>query len=193
MKFPTFFSISYGMAVIYLGLGDLAGGGMGWDLDVNWNHNFGGTFSFTQLINRDWSWDISVYHVYDYLGIPWSDSTGGNYWLDNSSPYKPGSIIDTTAFRNNRTSTTMAFGDAPSLTDNFYSFADLNDSFTTYLQFQPTGGIPVTIGSVTWGWVGQTAVSGGIWSLAKGTVSGPTQNLTDDSPAEWINVYINHN
>ncbi len=173
---------------IYLGLGDAGGGGggMGWSLDVHWKTNCNGTFFFTQLIDREWSWDIATFH------LPRSRSTGG-FWLDNGNPYTAASIFDTSVLRNPKYVATLSFGDGPSLTDSFYSFADLNDSFNTYLEFQPPGGIPVTIGRITWGWHGQTAVSGGIWSLARGDVTGPSLNSADDTFPEWTTVYYNSN
>jgi hypothetical protein len=176
---------------IYLGIGDPSSSGqgaMGWDLSVHWKPNFKGTFFYTQLIDREWSWDITTFH------LPRSHSTGNTYWLDNESPYTAASVIDTTGSGYGAyTQATMIYGDGPSLSDSFYSFADLADSFNTYLEFQPVGGIPVTIGRVTWGWHGQTAASGGVWSLAIGDVTGPSLNDSDDTFPVWTTVYYNSN
>jgi hypothetical protein len=172
---------------IYLGVGDSSGGGqggMGWRVDIHWKTNYSGTFFFTQLVNRDWSWNITTFH------LPRSDSTGG-FWLDNENPYGGATELDTSVFAVPRTQGTLIFGDGPSLTDKFYSFADLSDSFNTYLEFQPIDGIPITIGRITWGWHGQTALSGGVWSLATGDISGPTLDSTDDTFPVWTSTFYN--
>ena len=179
---------------IYLGMGDASGGGggMGWDLNVHWNTNFNGTFFYTQLMDRRFSWDI--HWPLDFLTqIPRSDYTSG-FLLDNGNPYTAASILETSVFKTTHTQAPMNFGDAPKLTDDFYSFADLSDSFNTYLEFQPLGGIPITIGRVNWGWHGQTFISGGVWSLATDSVTGPNLNSSDDLFPEWTEIYYNsHN
>jgi hypothetical protein len=180
------------MPSIYLGIGDSSagGGGMGWDLNVHWKTNFNGTFFYTQLINRNHSWDI--HWALDYLTrIPLTDTTGGTNCLDNENPYTAATIFNTSVLNNPSYVAPLHFGDVPSLIDSFYSFADLNDSFIAYLEFQPPCGIPVTIGSVRWGWHGQIVISNGNWSLVTDNVIGPTLDSYDDAFPVWTTVYHN--
>jgi hypothetical protein len=175
------------MPDIYLGLGDNAGGGMGWTLKVDLNTNFPGSLFFDQLIDREWSWDREVWYGY----IPKSDHTGG-YKLDNGSPYKAASIIQNTG---SHTNMTMVFGDGPDLEDTLHSFADTPDSFQTYLLFQPSGGIAVTIGLISWGWHGRTdgSYSTSTWTLTPtaNPITGPTVDYNNDSFPVWTDVYHN--
>jgi hypothetical protein len=174
---------------IYLGLGDSSGGGMGWTLMVNLNTNFSASIFYDQLIDREWSWDRSVW----YGHVPKSNSTGESFWLDNGSPYGAATVIQNSNSPKPHSQLTLVFGDGPSLEDTLYSFADLPDTFKTYLRFQPIGGIPITIGRVDWGWHGRTdgSYSTSIWTLTTHSVTGPTLYAGDDSFPVWPETYHN--
>jgi len=176
---------------IYLGMGDNGGGSgaMGWSLNVNLKTIYPGSLYFEQLINRNFSWDIRPHGIH----LPRSDSTDGEFWLDNESPYSAATIWPNTSEHPLWTKWPMIYGDAPHLEDAFYSFADLTDIFKTYVKFQPEGGIPVTLGRVDWNWHGSTAVSDGVWRLADDTVGGPVLQVEDDSFPFWTSVYHNSN
>jgi hypothetical protein len=190
---PTVFNLNPGNAYVvidtnyapevYLGVGDSDSSGLGsmtWDLTFGVKPIYRGTVSYLQLINRSWSWDIETFN------LPRSRSTGGEFWLDNIDPY--------TAFttgNNPPAEFILPFGDGPSLQDELHSFADLSDSFQTYARFQPIGGIPITLGRISWSWHGQTARSGEDWVLGAEEVVGPTLDASVDSFPEWTKTYYN--
>jgi hypothetical protein len=88
-----------------------------------------------------------------------------------------------------------SFGDGPELTDRLYSIADLQDQFETYIEFQPIGGIPVTIGVVNWGWHGRAegSYTTSIWLLTAQSITGPSLDADDDSFPEFPHTYHNSN
>jgi hypothetical protein len=78
--------------------------------------------------------------------------------------------------------------DSPIFGPSLCEFITLTDTFETYLQFQPDGGIPVTIGRIDWGWSCWAIENNGIWTWATPT-SGPTPDWNDDSFPVWTQVY----
>jgi hypothetical protein len=88
----------------------------------------------------------------------------------------------------------MQFADGPSIADSFLFFVEKNDSFKTYVCFQPDddGSIPVTIGRVDWGWYGEAYNTNGLWQLDRASaITGPALDSSDDSFPQWPNVFNN--
>jgi hypothetical protein len=164
---------------IYLGVGQNNTSGindMEWHLYVNISTNFHGHGTYVQLINRNFSWN-------QLLGLPYSDSTSGAYWLDTQYPYGASGPFDT---GHTLTNEDWNFSDGPNIIGPLHSYANCTDSFKTYVCFQPTGSgsIPVTIGRVDWGWQGNAVLSGGVWSLTTNNIVTPTLH-TDNSFPQW--------
>jgi hypothetical protein len=172
---------------IFLGLGDPSGAGqMQWDMTVNWKTNYPGTFSYVQLINRAISYDLNLW----WGGwVTKSDGTQGDLWLDNTCPYEVSGPYHTP--RTTRVLHTP-FADAPEIEGDLHSFAEMNDTFNTYLRFQPdsAGSIPATICRVDWAWNGRTDKTNAVWSLTKTNVTVPTLH-DDNSFPSWLHTYHN--
>ena len=150
--------------------------------------HFSGSAFITQLIKRQLNWNIPP------LGIPWSDSTSGNFWLDTEEQYS----LSLTSFpltENGHPANPLRpvnLYDSPGLGEpalGFYSYAEAQDDFHDYVRFQPDGGIPITIGRVDWGWHGKATKSGGMWSLVTATYYGPTLDSSDDAFPVWPYIY----
>jgi len=150
--------------------------------------HFSGSAFITQLIKRQLNWNIPP------LGISWSDSTSGNFWLDTEEQYS----LSLTSFpltENGHAANPVrpvTLYDSPGLgkpTLGFYSYAEAQDDFHDYVRFQPDGGIPITIGCVDWGWHGKATKSSGVWSLVTATDYGPTLDSSDDSFPTWPYTY----
>jgi hypothetical protein len=168
---------------IYLGVGQNNASGikdMEWDVHVNISTNFHGYGTYVQLINRNFSWN-------QLLGIPYSDSTSGAYWLDTQYPYGASGPFYTGLTLTNGI---WHFSDGPDISGSLHSYANCTDSFKTYVCFQPngSGSIPVTIGRVDWGWQGDAALSSGVWSLTTNSIPTPTLH-PDDSFPQWQYVH----
>jgi hypothetical protein len=177
---------------IFIGVSDGYGSTrheMAWDLYVDVDLiDHPGTLSYLQLIQESSGYDY--WHLPMPFPVPVWSSTSGEYWLDNSTEYRDSHVIKA----NDLMSAELLYGDAPGIKVDANSYVQQTDNFLTYVRFQPDGGIPVTIGIVDWGWVGDAEKSGGVWSLVTGTLSGPRHN-SDDSFPLWEHILdtgINH-
>jgi len=149
---------------------------MDWDLYVDVDLiDYPGTLSYLQLINDNES--------YNYNYLPIHHSTSGEYWLDNSTTFGDSHQIN----YSDMMGADLTYGDAPGIQVSANSYVQKTDNFLTYIQFQPSEGISVTIGIIDWGWVGDAEKSGGFWSLATGFVSGPRRN-NDDTFPQWEKI-----
>jgi hypothetical protein len=163
---------------IYLGLGQRGGSGssqMSWTMIVNVNPAYPGTLSYIQLTNPTNNLDNVITYP-----------TGGAYWLDKSDPY-PGEVTQVLSYSS--TNAVIEHFDTPSITRTCVSVIEKQDGFTTYTQFQPAGGIPITIGSVNWFWHGKaTPDANGVWNL---DITNYTvlPDFDDDSFPKWPNTY----
>lgn len=150
--------------------------------------HFSGSAFITQLIKRQLNWNIPP-------GIPWSDSTSGNFWLDTEERYSLSSMGFPLTENGHPANPVrpVTLLDAPGLGKpplGFYNYAEAQDDFHDYVRFQPDGGgIPVTIGRVDWGWHGKATKSGGVWSLVAATYYGPNLDSSDDSFPQWPYIY----
>jgi hypothetical protein len=70
------------------------------------------------------------------------------------------------------------------------SFLKKNDQFQTYVQFQPNGGIPVTIGLINWSWNGDVEQAGGVWGLSSSNIGMPQLSPSDAFPV-WTQIFGN--
>jgi hypothetical protein len=151
--------------------------------------HFSGHASMAQLIKRQFNWNTPP------LGIPWSDTTSGNFWLDTIDPYKPAKYLPLTENGHPTNPVRSVYlPDAPLLgepTLGFYSSAEAQDDFHDYVQFQPDGGgsIAITIGRVDWGWHGKATTSSGVWSLVTSTNYCNSPDSSDDSFPVWPYTY----
>jgi hypothetical protein len=151
-------------------------------------YNFSGTATYAQLVLSSDSYYTSVYGLPVHNG----ESTGGNYWLDNNYPY----AADTPQYVSwdDDPVKYVAHGDTPGLEQGnfpFVNYLSITNLFRTYLQFQPTGGIPVTIGRIDWGWSCIATESNGIWSWTL-TTNQPVPNWNDSTFPLWTNVFHNN-
>ena len=173
-----------GLPSIYLGVGDNSVGAMGWKNTINLNPNYPAAIYYTQLIYRDWDWNrqggLGAY-------LPKSIHTD-NYLLDTEIKYSAATIINNSG---SNSQLELHFGDGPDLEDNLHSFADCHDKFETYLEFQPLGGIPITLGVIKWEWQGRVdgSYSSSTWSLTTNSITGPSFYDYYDNFPEWPYVY----
>ena len=178
-----------GMPNIYLGIGVKGNnsnkGEMGWKNTVNLNPKYPASIYYTQLIYRDWTWDRKVWWGH----VPKSDWPG-DYLLDTEVKFAGATIIGNS---HHQTQLGLDYGDGPSLVDPLYSFADCQDTFETYLEFQPIGGIPITLGIIDWSWHGRVdgSYSTSSWSLTTNSITGPSFDKYSDNFQEWPDVYHN--
>jgi hypothetical protein len=174
-------------SLIYLGVGGKEvweSGAMRWELyfKVPQAEVFLGNVAYTQLVQGDFDYNVS------YLGVTiWlSESTDGEYWLDNREEYLTKPVINS--------STTMQwfhFMDGPSLSAPFLSFADEMDLFKTYVRYKPgtAGSIYITLGRIDWGWHGQA--EGTPWSLTISNIFSPVLDTSDQAFPCYATTYYN--
>jgi hypothetical protein len=167
-----------------LALGNAAGSGaMTWNLMLAHPQRarFGQEAYYTQLIKRHSTWNA-------YLA-PWltlTDSTSGDFWLDNYYIYGGAGTYG---------SDPVPFSDQPSRV-GIETFVEINDSMKAYLRFKPSGStsIPVTLGLVTWGWHARAELIGGAWGLAASPAPSVSPLVSDWSIMafpKWQRVYTN--
>jgi len=92
--------------------------------------------------------------------IPWRMTSNGNWELDTVDPALEKSIYP-------GATKLLDFDDAPGgapLLSNYF-WASANEQFETYVMFQPTGGIYVPVGLLTWGWTAVADKQGDYWDL----------------------------
>ncbi len=157
--------------------------------DLNWATkvrppaHFSGQAQYVQLVKREAAWDQIN------LGICWptpGSSTGGEFWLDKSYPYPdPGTP---TPLSWDNYSTRVNHQDVPGFGPGLCHLITVNDAFKTYLQFQPDGGISVTIGRIDWGWTCSAWQDNGAWTWLI-FVSDPSPDWSDDSFPLWTQIY----
>ena len=83
----------------------------------------------------------------------------------------------------------IGFNDNPGIQSRLL-YADITDSFQTYLVFNPGGGgIWVTLGIVDWGWSGYALYSTSGWELTDSSVTSPTYTDSDVFPI-WPEIYM---
>jgi hypothetical protein len=151
-------------------------------------YDFSGTGTYAQLVQSSDSYYTSVYGLAVHNG----ESTGGGYWLDNTYPYAADPPV--TLSWDDDPVKYVAHNDNPGLEPGSFPFVNsitITNLFKTYLQFQPTGGIPVTIGRIDWGWSCIAIQSNGIWSWTL-TTNQPATNWNDNSFPQWTNTFHNN-
>ncbi len=171
-----------------LSLGD-AGGHGSMNYEVGVSSTYSGKTDFTQLINRS------------AANGDTSDSTSGQYWMDNTRFYLSQSSVDAafTVFTNQVR--TLSFNDEPSfaLAHSLIggNTTSVVDYFKDYIMFRPKNGIEnkniyVPLGKITWAWSASTTYSGGAWST-------PTYSITRPSSPDggyefplWPQTYHNN-
>jgi hypothetical protein len=148
-------------------------------------YNFSGIGTYAQLVQSSNSYYVNI------MGHEGS-STSGGYWLDNNYPY----ALDTPqlfSWSDNPTKF-VAHNDNPGLDPGTFAFRTsifITNQFKTYVQFQPGGGIPVTIGRVDWGWSCNATQSNGIWSWTCFT-NQPMLDRNDSTLPTWTNIFHNN-
>jgi hypothetical protein len=153
-----------------------------WTTDVEMKEIYPATLSCQQLVDWEASYDIGLYCVSK------GDTTGGQYWLDNTATAASIHDPNGTIFS---ASQGITFNDGPEMHDSFCTLAQLTPSFKTYLRFQPDGGIPITLERAEWTEYGRADSNGGTWSLTTHYVDGP-HFYDDDSFPVWLQVFINN-
>jgi len=149
-----------------------------------------GTATYTQLINRDENnnWDSLNLFCLLFTG----DNTHG-WVLDQDSPYgKDDPAIFTSG---GNPTQRLKHSDSPDIEDlagcgHFNDYVYCKDQFKVYLQFQPPGGIAVTLATIGWGWEARETKDGaGVWHAGIRNPDGPHVNLNDDAFPEWKNAH----
>jgi hypothetical protein len=156
-----------------LQLGDNSGAGqMQYGLHVNSIAPFGGDANIVQLVNASRSVADTTH------GGGQQQTTGGEFWLDNSDPYfSSGIAIFPPSYSNY-----VLFMDQPGYGLNYIfgaypvNLCAINDSFKDYIIFKPSGNnsIYITLGRVVWSWSANTSKSTSGWSIPTYQVNGPT-------------------
>jgi hypothetical protein len=152
-------------------------------------YNFSGIGTYAQLVQSSASYFVYI----PILGsTPEGSSTQGGYWLDNNYPY--GSDTPQLFSWSDNPTKYVGHADNPGLDPGMFAFCtsiSITNQFKTYLQFQPAGGIPVTIGRVDWGWGCNATHSNGIWSWNCFS-NQPTANWNDSTFPTWTNIFHNN-
>jgi hypothetical protein len=151
---------------------------MEWDLYVDVDLiDYPGKLSYLQLIDTSSEWTFG------------SDGTDGYFYLDNSTSFGGEDEMD--AYDD--MSSDLKYWDCPGIevSSTLNSSLQRNDGFWTYVQFQPSGGIPVTIGRVWWSWYGTTEKTSGVWSLTSSFLENPPTYDTSDGFPTWEQIYHN--
>jgi hypothetical protein len=148
------------------------------DAPVNYNTNTYGDYFITQAL-ESWQQQYNVYSGTNCTGF----STNGGGGLDKDSPYGP---IKNTP--------NGEWTDSPGGPLSIAHWLKEEDSFSTYLMFQPSSvseGIAVPMYKGTWGWFG-SAVNTPPWSKASGSPNVSQPIVTEQFPI-WTNIiaYIN--
>jgi len=169
---------------LYPAFGSSAPGGVYWhDVIVTVPAPFsGGTCCFTQLVQPN--------HQYNGTGIGTNNNVNG---LDNSFKYFNYTWVAGSTGTENDSPAILA---GPGKTIGDVDTA--NDSFQTWIMYQPTGGvwIPLQTYSYSWG-LTLTWVTPGTWSMSGQSPPppnpGPTYTGTaTDTPPQWSAVQINN-
>ena len=147
-----------------LGKNDESGDGeMQFTVDIN--SKYGGTIGLTQLITANYSNPLYVFST---------ERCDGSEFYDG-----PWTVTGTTDF--SAPSGLTSLDDGPSeywVDPNIVSL-----SARDFARFQPSGGIPVTLGIVTWETVGVANDLFGVWSITTDATTGPTgPNNSDEFP-----------
>jgi hypothetical protein len=175
-----------------LSLGNGNIGGMNYEVNVF--SKYSGKADFTQLIDRSAANGNT------------SDSTSGQYWMDNHRFYS--SQFDGTngGFQiNSNQARPLFFTDGPHFElahSAFSSITSIYDQFEDYVIFRPDAGNPnnniyVTLGVVSggipsWSWSASTTYSSGTWSTPSSSITRPTNPDTSDNFPTWLQTYINN-
>jgi hypothetical protein len=168
-----------------LQLGDEGAHGlMQYNITVSSTAPFSGGFNIVQLVNASRSLANTTY------GGGQQQTTSGQFWLDNSSPYfvNGDSGIFSPYYYNS-----LRFFDQPGYGLNYIfgaypaNLCSINDSFKDYVVFKPDGAnsIYVTLGRVFWSWSASTSKSGGVWSNPTYQVNGPSAPDDSDEFPTW--------
>jgi len=178
----------------------------------------GGTGCFAQLITPSRQATRSfpagtpmVYAATYYAKIP--DGNGGwtlpSQGLDGAFPYQygyqanpdgsPGAAVSGSSYTWNVSGTGIS-GDMPTAPysppavsgdvggTNWYT-ATMKDSFTTWLMYQPPGGVWVPLQKLTWSTNTTVSNTSGPWAVSSGsTVTTPSSGTSANDPPTWTSV-----
>jgi hypothetical protein len=139
-----------------LAFGDNTTDGITWNVTVTTPADGAGNVALTQVVQ------VTNTHILDPQGTQQTLTTGSAYVLDGTPQY-PGTPVALPASRE----ASFAIRDAPgtTLATSIKHQSD-SESFKTYLMYQPSGGIWVTLASMTWSWGGAaTKGSGNVMDL----------------------------
>jgi len=173
----------------FLSIGDGNNHGeMSFEVDVSTRYS--GRTDLTQLINRSAANGNT------------SDTTGGQYWLDNARFYiTRGNDPDQNAFIVKPPNPKpLLLNDSPSFAlahSLFNSITSIFDQFQDYIMFRPDAGnkgnnIYVPLGKMAWKWSASTTYSGGSWSVPTYSVTRPRSPDASYEFPQWPNVYQNN-
>jgi hypothetical protein len=168
-----------GIVGVYNGIlssGDFANGkpGMSFFPSANAPKSHPGHFVWAQIETSDYIKETKNGKVY-VCKIPPG--------LDNFFPYP------------SNTNTDQSTNDTPSVPlNNIYTEEVISDNFKMYLMWQSNlaNSIPVPLGSISWGWIGDAVRDGktGAWILKGGADTASLFRKSDDFP-QWDSTIIN--
>jgi len=168
-----------------LALGNEATPGITWNITVTTPAGGAGNVALTQVLQ------VTNTHILSPQGTQQTLTTGSAYVLDGTPQYS-GIEESWPASREG----TFSLYDAPgsTLTTNISQQND-SENFKTYLMYQPTGGIWVTLESMTWSWSGAaTKGSGNVWTLNSGSSHSTNPSGSSDTTLPvWNNNISSYN
>jgi hypothetical protein len=176
-----------GVLSLVLGEGDSGTGQGSMVYLVNISSAYAGRADYTQLIKRSAANGNT------------SDSTSGQYWMDNTRFYM--SQNNNGGFPINSNSIyPLGFNDGPSFAlahSIFNSTTSIFDQFEDYIMFRPKNGIEnnniyVPLGKITWSWSAATTYSGGQWSTPTYSITGPSNPDGGFEFPQWPQTYHNN-
>jgi len=178
-----------GILSLVLGTGDNGSGAGSMSYSINVSSDYSGRTDFTQLINRSAANGNT------------SDSTSGQYWMDNTRFYLSKTSDPSRVFPvNPNQPRPLSFNDGPSFAlahSLFNSTTSIFDQFEDYIVFRPNNGnvannIYVPLGKITWSWSAATTYSGGVWSTPTYSVPRPSNPDGGFEFPQWLNIYKNN-
>jgi hypothetical protein len=170
-----------------LSLGGSGGdGSMSFRVDVSSTNS--GKTDFTQLINRSAANGNT------------SDSTSGQYWMDNTRFYLSKSSDNAAFIVFTNHARTLFFNDGPNFAlahSVFNSNTSIVDQFKDYIMFRPKNGnvnnnIYVPLGKITWLWSASTTYSGGTWPPPTFSITRPSNPDGGLEFPQWPQTYHNN-
>ncbi len=160
-----------------------------------------GNVCLVQLVNPS-NGGIKIPAAPNSPGVKVGEGSAKKGWLDTKSgSFMYGGIGNQFPVGSRAADVVNSLNDSPYVPLTNFSMLYTNESFTDYLMYQPTGGIWVTIQTLTWSWGGTANTIGGAMQLdpvvhPHWTKGAPPNNIvmgkSDTTLPKWSDLASNH-